>query len=260
VDHQLLVQVLADESDRFAAALRDVPGDRDVPTCPEWTAADLLWHLTEVQAFWAAVAAGTVVDPADVIRPERPNDHGGLVDAFTRASADLRAAVASDPATPCWTWFEPQQHVGWVARRQAHEALIHRVDAELTAGRRVTEPDAALAADGVDEMLSVFLGEPPAWGDFHADGAAARLRASDTDDVWTVELGTLSGTSPDSGRTYTDLQAARVVDDVDHPSVALIGTAWDLDRWLWGRGDRGDLVLDGDADVAARLRTMCTFE
>lgn len=257
MDHRFLTQVLADESDRFAAALRDVPADRDVPTCPEWTAADLLWHLTEVQAFWAAVAGGEVDDPDDVTRPDRPDDHDELVDAFTRASADLRAAVATDPSTPCWTWFGPQQHIGWVARRQAHEALIHRVDAEATAGRDVTDADAGLASDGIDELLRVFLGDVPAWGTFTPGGGLARIATNDTGEVWTVQLGSFAGTSPDSGRTYTDLPASELLDDDRDVDVTLTGAAWDLDRWLWGRGRLDVLRVRGDTDVAERLRTLC---
>ncbi|MET0896296.1 MAG: maleylpyruvate isomerase N-terminal domain-containing protein, partial [Mycobacterium sp.] len=43
------------ESALLAAALADLDPDRRCPTCPEWTAADLLWHLTEVHFFWAGI-------------------------------------------------------------------------------------------------------------------------------------------------------------------------------------------------------------
>jgi hypothetical protein len=45
-----------------------------------------------------------------------------------------------------------QQSLGLFLRRQAHEALIHRLDAELTMGER-TPMDADINADGVDEAL-----------------------------------------------------------------------------------------------------------
>src|SRR6516225_4382858 len=102
------------ESARFAEVLRDVPPDVGVPSCPGWNADDLLWHLGEVQWFW-----GTVV----------------------------REQVTG-PQAEAWTWSDDHT-VGFIRRRQAHEALIHRVDAELTAGTR-TPLDPALAADGVD--------------------------------------------------------------------------------------------------------------
>jgi uncharacterized protein (TIGR03083 family) len=43
------------------------------------------------------------------------------------------------------------------ARRQAHETMVHRVDAELAAGRAAVL-DAALAADGIDEWLWLLRG------------------------------------------------------------------------------------------------------
>ena len=49
------VAALTRESARFAEAIRGAAPDTPVPTCPGWTADDLLWHLGEVQWFWAAV-------------------------------------------------------------------------------------------------------------------------------------------------------------------------------------------------------------
>ena len=69
--------------------------------------------------------------------------------------------------------------VGWVLRRQAHEALVHRVDAEQTAGLPVTDPGVVLAADGVDEMLGVMVSGLPEWASFTPDGQRVRLHATD---------------------------------------------------------------------------------
>ena len=44
-----------------------------------------------------------------------------------------RRSRRADPAEPAWTW-SAEQTVGFTLRRQAHEALIHRLDAEQTAG------------------------------------------------------------------------------------------------------------------------------
>ena len=50
-------EVLAANSNRFREVLAGVPAATRVPSCPDWAADDLLWHLTEVQSFW-----GTIVD------------------------------------------------------------------------------------------------------------------------------------------------------------------------------------------------------
>ena len=43
------------QSELFAAMLAETDPAARVPTCPDWNAADLLWHLITVHAFWAAV-------------------------------------------------------------------------------------------------------------------------------------------------------------------------------------------------------------
>ena len=60
-----------------------------------------------------------------------------------------RVLEAADPADEAWNWSDDHT-VGFILRRQAHEALIHRLDAEQAAGD-VTELDPRLAADGVEE-------------------------------------------------------------------------------------------------------------
>jgi hypothetical protein len=50
-----LLAAVRSESDRFAGALAAADPTAPVPCCPDWTAADLTWHLTEVQLLWATV-------------------------------------------------------------------------------------------------------------------------------------------------------------------------------------------------------------
>ena len=91
-----------------------------------------------------------------------------LLAAYDDAHASFVAALeAADPAEPAHSWSgDPANHtVAFTYRRQAHEALIHRLDAELAAGA-VTPLDTALAADGVDEALDWMYGNLPPWGSF----------------------------------------------------------------------------------------------
>ena len=144
---------LARESARFADALRGAAPDTPVPSCPGWNADDLLWHLGEVQWFWAAVVREDVTGKrAEELKPPRPADRAGLLAFFETASHDLAEILAAKPPeSPAWTWSDDNS-VGFIRRRQAHEALIHRVDAELTADTR-TPLDPALSAAGVDEEI-----------------------------------------------------------------------------------------------------------
>ena len=97
----------------------------------------------------------------------------------TTASARLVAALESvDPADMLDLVDRPDRRLH--RRRQAHEALIHRLDAELTAGA-VSGLDPALAADGVQECLAVMYGGSPAWGTFTPGEGAAPVDLTDVD-------------------------------------------------------------------------------
>lgn len=74
--------------------------------------------------------------------------------------------------------------------------------------------------------------------------------------LYLLEFGRMTGTSPGSDRTY-DLDAAELRDDPSPSATAEVsGSAWDLDRWLWGRGDAARLTICGPPQVVARLRTL----
>ena len=63
---------------------------------------------------------------------------------FEPSTSSLGWSPRSSPptrASEAWTW-STDQTVGFIVRRQAHEALIHRLDAELTAGGHPARPRA----------------------------------------------------------------------------------------------------------------------
>jgi uncharacterized protein (TIGR03083 family) len=249
---------LTRDSARFADVLREVPSGARVPCCPDWDADDLLWHLGEVQWFWGTVVREQVNGAqADALKPPRPTDRAGLLAFCERASRDLAEILAATPPdTAAWTWSDDQT-VGFIRRRQAHEALIHRVDAELTAGTR-TPLDPSLSADGVDEALRVMYGGLPEWGTFTPDHGAPgiRLRAADTGDSWLVTFGQFTGTDPDDGTSYDepDIRAADR-DPGTGAAAELAGTAADLDCWLWHRPPVTPVEPSGDGQVVSRFES-----
>lgn len=254
---------LARESDRFAEALRAARPETRVPSCPEWDAEDLLWHLGKVQAFWATIVREgiTDADEADQADAVRPDNRTELLAHFDQASHDLQTALAAatDDATPAWTW-STDHTVGFIRRRQAHEALIHRLDAELTAAARTTM-DSALCADGVEEVLRVIYGGAPPWGTFAPEeGRMVQLAATDTGDSWLVGLGRLTGIDPADG-TAVDESDIRVLDHRDSGEAAarISGTAADLDCWLWHRPTLGQIEHTGDAEVLAAFTSVVSF-
>ncbi|RZV43912.1 MAG: hypothetical protein EX269_12530, partial [Acidimicrobiales bacterium] len=177
------LEVVASESERFRAVVTSLQAgaglSSPVPTCPEWDAADLIWHLAEVQYFWTSIVANRPADHTMVAELVRPGDDE-LIEVLGLWSGRLRSELeAADVGEGCWSWHPAGHNVGWARRRQAHEALIHRVDAELTAAAAgapfaAAPIDAALAADGIDEMLAVMLGGayPSPTRHFDADGTS----------------------------------------------------------------------------------------
>jgi uncharacterized protein (TIGR03083 family) len=248
------VAALGRESARFAEAITAAPPAARVPSCPEWTADDLLWHLAWVQWWWTTIVRDGRSGPeARQLGPERPPGRPGLLEFFRGASRDLQQVLAAASAdAPAWTWSDDHT-VGFIRRKQAHEALIHRVDAELAAGSR-TPMDPRLSADGVDEALRVMYSGIPPWGAFASDGSRVlRLRATDTGDSWLVTLGRFTGTDPEG--SYCDEPDFSVADaDSGAPASALIsGTAADLDCWLWHRPPAGAIDQAGDSGALAEF-------
>ncbi len=257
LDHPDYLAHLGRESQRFRDVLAGCDPAARVPGCPAWDASDLLWHLAEVQNFWATIVRGRPAGPSEENEPQRPTSYDAQLAAFDRWSADLVAALAdADPADAAWSWSS-EQTVGFTFRRQAHEALIHRLDAEQTAGA-VTPLDPALAADGVDETLDVMFGGCPPWGVFAPLPHFLRVDLTDTrESVW-VQLGRFTGTNPVDDVAY-DEDDLRVVDapDLDpgtEPDAVISGPAGAVDAWLWRRGDAEALHVTGDRGVYDHFR------
>jgi uncharacterized protein (TIGR03083 family) len=252
------LQHLRDESARFRSALVACDPDARVPACPDWSAADLLWHLgAGVQGFWAGIIERRPeAPPDDHTDPERPASFAEVLSRFDADHARLVAALeAADPAEPAWTW-STEQTVGFTFRRQAHEALIHRVDAEQTAGLPVAELDRALAVDGVAETLGVMFGGCPPWGSFTPVPQHVRVHLTDADtSVW-VQLGQFTGTDPASGTTYDEGDLQLVDDPGTEPDATVAGPAAAVDLWLWKRGDDAEISVTGDRDVTDRFRAV----
>lgn len=256
------LETIERETRRFRDCLAEARAGTRVPSCPDWDVDDLLWHLGggDVQHFWAWILAHRPEGPHDYPQPPRPGGRRGLLAVLDRAHDDLMLRLRNaDPDEGAWSWAaDPRLHtVAFLARRQAHEALIHRVDAELAVGD-VTSIDPALAADGVEECLAVMYGEVPTWGRFAPDGARVAVELTDVEQRVVVGLGRFTGRDPEDGEQHDedDLQVIgheRRGDVPERVDAVVCGTASDVDRWLWHRGGRDQLVLDGDEAVLGRL-------
>ena len=153
---------IRDESDRFYVLADGADPTAPVPSCPDWTIADLVWHFGEVHWFWTSDIELRATDPDQIeaAKPDRPGTYPELL-AFGRAQADRMLAVLE--ATPddiaVWTWAlqEADHTVGFIRRHQVQEAAVHRWDMELAATGEPAAIDPAVAVDSIDEVLAITL-------------------------------------------------------------------------------------------------------
>ncbi|MFI6937876.1 maleylpyruvate isomerase family mycothiol-dependent enzyme [Streptomyces sp. NPDC050418] len=182
------ISALRVEGQLLAADAEEAGTDAAVSTCPGWTVRDLVRHTGMVHR-WATtfLAEGhRSYQPAD---PEPELDGDALLAWFREGHTALVTALEQAPDDlECWSFLPAPSPRAFWARRQAHETAVHRVDAEsaLRSAERSTI-DAAFAVDGIDELLFAFhsrersrvRSEQP---------KVLRVRATDTDAVWTVRL------------------------------------------------------------------------
>jgi uncharacterized protein (TIGR03083 family) len=255
LDYPTYLQHIREESRKFRDTLAECDPAAPVPTCPEWRADDLLWHLAEVQHWWTWIVQHRPKGPDEYPEPRRPGRHDALLSFYDEQYVALADALAgADPAEAAWTWHPEQKDVAFIYRRQAHEALIHRRDAELAA-HTISPFPPALAADGVDEVLDVMYGGCPPWGEFSGLPHYVRLDLTDTGDVVWVQLGRFHGTDPE-GIEHDEDDLHVVPDPGVEPDAVISGTAEALDARLWRRADGSETRLAGDLKIIDRFRAV----
>jgi hypothetical protein len=227
-----------------------------VPSCPGWTAADLVRHVGEVYLHKATVmrlSAWPDPWPAESTAAEEPialldRGYGELTDQFSRRG----------DADHALTWHKPDQTVKFWIRRMAQESVIHRIDAELALHTDIAPIPEDLAVDGVDEVLRLFVGYGSrVWQDEFApllsgvqgrtvrvqlDGGGAPGSAAAAGPSWLIraEPGGVTVSSPETAAVAAASSADAVVSG---PAVAVL-------RWLWAR----ESAPTADAPAAARVQ------
>ena len=229
--------------------LRGSDLDAPVPTCPGWSVADLGYHLYDVQTHFATIVEEERTERGDLADAPRPPDRS-LADALHAASERLGAAIRhADPSQRFHTWAGLQP-VSWIARRQAHEALIHGADAAAAVGAPV-DIETSVARDGIEEVMEWFHGAPPQWAEWMPSDAIGLVEAGG-EGRWRLEWGRLRGTSPTTGTDY-DVEMAVAAEDGPVSAVVTSG-AGALDLWLWRRLPVGAVDrIEGDRELVERI-------
>jgi len=244
------IDVLRDEGERMAAAIDRADPDGGVPSCPEWTVRDLVRHLGGVHR-WATgyiTSRRTEISQAelDEVVGSWPAD-ADLAAWLAQGCADLVAALVAAPDDlQCWTFLPaPSPRAMW-ARRQAHETAVHRVDAEQAVGAAVTGFAAPFAADGIDELLRLFV--PRRTTRLHADPPTS-LAFRCTDDGPDADTDTDT-----SWLLHVDADGVRTTSaDVAGAACTVAGAAGDLFLALWNRSGADALTIEGDRRVLGQF-------
>jgi uncharacterized protein (TIGR03083 family) len=233
------LSALRRDGDAFAEACVEADLSVEVASCPDFSLADLVWHLTWVHDLFRFVVHHRATDLSQYQRPTRPEPELLLSAYRTGLDALLAVLADADPATEVWT-FTDDRSIRFVARRLAHETAVHRWDAEQAVGID-GELDAELASDGIDEFFTYFArrgaeGAAPIGGSVH-------VHCTDVPGEWTFYPGT-----DESGAPVFELVREHAKGD-----CALRGAAGDLLLAMWRRLPIERLDVVGDASVAARF-------
>jgi uncharacterized protein (TIGR03083 family) len=233
------LQALRDDG----VALAEAAGkglDPPVPACTGWTVADLVLHTGMVHRHKLEILRGRLAGPPDPWPPPAPA-RADLLSWYSEGLEELLTVLeATDPETSVWTFHPSDQTAGFWYRRMAQETAVHRVDAQSAHGDPAPVP-AALAADGVAELLEVFLAPRAEGSPVGGRGESLHLHATDTEGEWLLRL-LPAGVELGQGHARGDAVAA--------------GTASDLLLFLWGRARADPLERSGDPAVLARVREL----
>lgn len=236
-----LLATVPESSAAMVRAAREAGLDTLVPSCPGWTVERLLDHTGKVLR-----VVGKVVEtngPVNGRLLPRPPAGALVVQWFEEmAAATVAALAATSPDDELWNWAGQPPVASFWYRRMAHELAVHGADAALAAGQ-APEIEGPLAADGIDELLTVLLPAKVAVGATDLGGLGTlHVHCTDTAGEWLV---TPSPPTVEVTRTHAKGDAA------------LRGPASDVLLRLCNRGGGGEVV--GEADVVTTFTQRFTF-
>ena len=205
-----------------------------VPSCPEWSVSDLVWHVGGIHRhrIWLITEHPDGPQGFDIARPSDPAMVEWFLDGAEKLSRILESHDANEKV---WTWFPSDQSVGFWQRRMAQETAVHRWDGENAVGK-ANEIEPWLAADGIAEFLDTML--PMQDEPIKGMGETIHVHANDAPSEWVITL------TPDGARAETGHGKG---------DVAIRGTASDLLLALWRRIPLDAVEVIGDRASAERF-------
>lgn len=237
-----------------ATALREaaLAAGPDAPTgtCPEWTVLDLVRHHAGALGFATSGITTPSDAPAAAEVPAAPTEWPAALAIWDDHLATLTSLFTTvDPAKPCWTLLgRASATAGFWARRMAHEAAIHRLDAEHALAGDISPsavPDLVFepefAEDGIDELFTLL--PVVRWrGRSTGVTGTALVHAADTGRAWQIRLSTDAAPEVDSTAAPSDAA-----------DVTVAGPADAVYRAIWGRPNTA--VVTGDTQILTAALT-----
>jgi uncharacterized protein (TIGR03083 family) len=227
-----------------AARLHEVAGwnlAAPVPTCPDWTVADLVRHVANGYLNVVVRRLRLPEDrPVQDLTGEQPiaaldRCYAALIEEFAARSDDDQVAGG-------------QETVRFWIRRMAQETAIHRVDAELAVGAPATPIPEDLAVDAVGEMLWLFLEHethtwPEDYADYLVDWGHRSLLVSAGPAAWRITL-------------RTDGAEVNSPSDDDGAEATIAGEPAAVLLWLYNRRGDDAVEADGDTEMIGQFRRL----
>ena len=209
---------------KSSASIANIAKETDlgtrIPSCPDWTVGDLVFHLASVQRFWAAAVRERNPQVSPHLDDSDVDDAELVVWARDQTDALVNALTIASGA-PCWTWWGEPRTASAVARHQVQEAAVHCWDIYNALGQDFEIPTDQ-AADGIAEFLEVQSSTMEMPADRHFS-----FQAIDGADVI----------------TYGDLSL---------PPISLHGAASDIVLVMNKRRPLEVLRVDGDVTIVQR--------
>ncbi|WP_433800728.1 maleylpyruvate isomerase family mycothiol-dependent enzyme [Actinomycetospora sp. CA-084318] len=236
---QLLLQATA-FADAVSAPAAGDDLSAPVATCPDWTVRDLARHLGQVHRRVVMTIDGgaerMVPRDAEIPDGEPPATRDDVATWLLAGASALVARLrAEDQEREVGGFVGPVTIAFW-GRRQLHETLVHRLDAELAVGfEPLADVSPELAVDGIAEWYDLLTAYRSTSRRVRGD-ASIHLHATDTPDgEWLIR------------RSADGVTITREHVKAD---VAVRGRAVDLLAAVTGRRTLEGLEVFGDPAVA----------
>jgi uncharacterized protein (TIGR03083 family) len=250
MDKSQCIAALLEDSAALAQAAR-LGLVAPVPSCPDWSVADLVQHTGRVHRSVTRRVQDLESErhpAADIALPEHPE----LVGWFEEGAEALAHVLeAAQPDAPVWNWSVRPKLASFWWRRMAQETAVHRWDAQSAHARQQPiEPD--VAVDGIDEFLDVFLPTDFAEKAPPDLGGTIQLRGTDRLAVWlvTVRGGALLVRRDQEPETS------------DSPLATVTASASDLLLLLWRRVEpsASSIQTTGDEALLTRFAALADLD